>query len=105
MSVRGRLAKPLDDALRPLPVQLVSGSSPDPAIRSFLSNTAKAMLELADLRDERQTTCKTGPGTRRRGLTLSGSYMAPPSPEPQNCLSFAAAEAAAVSLTLYRRCE
>lgn len=95
MSVRARLAKPLNDALRPLHVQLVSGSSPDPAIQSFLSarktiaaaqkaglplgtyidrtfaepgttpNTVKAMLELADLHDQCQTVCEIGPGTGR----------------------------------------
>jgi phospholipid N-methyltransferase len=94
VSVRARLAKLLNDALRPLRVQLVSGSSPDPAIRSFLSarktiaaaqkaglplgtyidrtfaepgatpDTVKAMLELADLH-ECQTVCEIGPGTGR----------------------------------------
>lgn len=95
VSVRTRLAKPLNGALRPLGVQLVPGSSPDPAIQSFLSarktiaaaqrvglplgayidqtfaepgatpNTVKAMLELADLHDGCQTVCEIGPGTGR----------------------------------------
>ena len=37
MSIRAKLAKPLNDALRPLHVQLVSGTSPDPAIQDFIS--------------------------------------------------------------------
>jgi SAM-dependent methyltransferase len=95
VSVRAKLAKPLNDALRPLRVQLVSGSSPDPAIREFLSarktiaaaqraglplgayidrtfaepgatpNTVKTMLELADLHGDSQTVCEIGPGTGR----------------------------------------
>lgn len=95
VSVRARLAKPLNDALRPLHVQLVSGSSPDPAIQDFLSarktiaaarkaglplgayidrtfaepgatpNTVRAMLEFADLHDKCQTVCEIGPGTGR----------------------------------------
>ena len=95
MSVRAKLAKPLNDALRPLHVQLVHGISPDPAIRDFIParktiaeaekaglsvsayidrtfaepgttpNTVKAMLELADLHDKCQTVCEIGPGTGR----------------------------------------
>jgi hypothetical protein len=37
MSFRARLAKLVNDALRPLHVQLVSGTSPDPAIKDFLA--------------------------------------------------------------------
>lgn len=95
MSVRAKLAKPLNDALRPLHVQLVSGRSPDPAIQDFIParktiaaaqkaglplsayidrtfaepgatpNTVKAMLELADLHDKCGTVCEIGPGTGR----------------------------------------
>ena len=95
MSVKAKLAKPLNDALRPLRVQLVSGISPDPAIRDFLParktiaaadkaglsvsayidrtfaepgttpDTVKAMLEFADLHDTCKTVCEIGPGTGR----------------------------------------
>lgn len=89
------LARPLNDVLRPLRVQLVSGSSPDPAIQDFIParktiaaaqkaglsvgayidqtfaepgttpNTVKAMLELADLHDRCETVCEIGPGSGR----------------------------------------
>jgi phospholipid N-methyltransferase len=95
VSVRAKLAKPLNDALRPLRVQLVSGSSPDPAVQDFIParktiaaaqkaglplgtyidqtfaepgatpNTVKAMLELADLHDKCKTVCEIGPGSGR----------------------------------------
>ena len=95
MSVRAKLAKPLNDALRPLHVQLVNGISPDPAIRDFIparktiaeaekaglsvsayidrtfaepgttANTVKAMLEYADLHDKAETVCEIGPGSGR----------------------------------------
>lgn len=95
MSIRAKLAKPLNDALRPLHVQLVSGTSPDPAIQDFISarktlaaaqraglsvgayidrtyaepgatpNTVKAMLDLADLRDRCERVCEIGPGSGR----------------------------------------
>jgi hypothetical protein len=95
VSVRAKLAKPLNDMLRPLHVQLVSGSSPDPAIQDFIParktiaaarkaglppgayidrtfaepgttpDTVKAMLELADLHDKCETICEIGPGSGR----------------------------------------
>jgi hypothetical protein len=93
--MRAKLAKPLNDALRPLRVQLVSGTSPDPAIQDFISarktlaaaqqaglsvgayidqtfaepgatpNTVKAMLELAGLRDSCERVVEIGPGSGR----------------------------------------
>jgi len=92
VSVRAKLAKPINDVLRPLHVQLVNGISPDPAIRDFIParktiaaadlsvsayidrtfaepgttpNTVKAMLELADLHDKCETVCEIGPGSGR----------------------------------------
>ena len=95
MSIRARLAKPLNDALRPLHVQLVSGTSPDPAIKEFLSarkviaaaqraglplgtymdttyakpgatpDLVSAMLKLADLHGTCDTVCEVGPGSGR----------------------------------------
>jgi hypothetical protein len=81
--------------LRPLHVQLVSGSSSDPAVKDFISarktiaaaqkaglsvgayidrtfakpgttpDTVGAMLELADLHDKCETVCEIGPGSGR----------------------------------------
>jgi phospholipid N-methyltransferase len=95
VSVKAKLAKPLNDALRPLHVQLVPGTSPDPAIRDFIParktiaaaekaglsvsdyidrtfaepgttpDTVKAMLELADLHGKCETVCEIGPGSGR----------------------------------------
>ena len=95
MSIRAKLAKPLNDALRPMRVQLVPGTSPDPAVQDFISarktiaaaqkaglplgayidqtysqpgttpNTVKAMLELADLHDNCERVCEIGPGSGR----------------------------------------
>ncbi len=95
MSIRAKLAKPLNDALRPLHVQLVPGTSPDPAVQDFISarktiaaaqkaglplgayidrtfaepgattNTVKAMLELADLHDTCERVLEIGPGSGR----------------------------------------
>jgi SAM-dependent methyltransferase len=95
VSIRAKLAKPLNDALRPLHVQLVSGTSPDPAVQDFISarktiaaaqkaglplgayidrtysqpgttpNTVKAMLDLAGLRDNCERVCEIGPGSGR----------------------------------------
>jgi SAM-dependent methyltransferase len=95
VSIRTKLAKPVNDVLRPLHVQLVSGSSPDPAIQDFIParktiaaaqkaglplgayidqtfaepgttpNTVKAMLELGDLHDKCETVCEIGPGSGR----------------------------------------
>ena len=36
MSIRTKLAKPVNDVLRPLHVQLVPGTSPDPAIKDYI---------------------------------------------------------------------
>lgn len=95
MSLRTKLAKPVNDALRPLHVQLVPGTSPDPAIKSFISarktiaaaqnaglplgayidrtfakpgatpETVRAMLEIADLNGKCETVCEIGPGSGR----------------------------------------
>jgi phospholipid N-methyltransferase len=95
MSIRAQLAKPINNVLRPLHVQLVSGSSPDPAIKDFLParkimaaaqkaglplgaymdktfakpeatpETVRAMLKLACLHDTCETVCEIGPGTGR----------------------------------------
>ncbi len=95
MSVRTKLAKPLNDALRPLRLQVVSGTSPDPAIKDFLParktvaaaqkaglplgayidrtfakpgatpETVRAMLELADIHDKCDTVLEIGPGSGR----------------------------------------
>ncbi len=95
MSIRAKLAKPLNDALRPLHLQPVSGTSPDPAIQDYIParktiaaaqkaglplgayidqtfaepgttpSTVKAMLELADLHEECETVCEIGPGSGR----------------------------------------
>jgi SAM-dependent methyltransferase len=81
--------------LRPLHVQLVKGTSPDPAVQEFLSarktvaaarkaglpvaeyidrtfatpgatpDAVQAMLKLADLRDKCQVVCEIGPGSGR----------------------------------------
>jgi SAM-dependent methyltransferase len=94
-SLRTKLAKPVNNALRPLHVQLMPGTSPDPAIKDFLparktivaaqkaglplgayidrtfaqpgatSQAVQAMLELADLRDKCGTVCEIGPGSGR----------------------------------------
>jgi hypothetical protein len=95
MSIRTVMAKPLNDVLRPLRVQLVPGTSADPAVMSFLPArkiiaeaqkaglplgayldkafaepgatpaTVRAMLELAGLRDSCETVCEIGPGSGR----------------------------------------
>ena len=95
MSLRTKLAKPVNDALRPFHVQLVSGNSADPAIKDFLparktiaaarkaglpvgayldktfaqpgatKQTVEALLKLADLRDKGGTVCEIGPGSGR----------------------------------------
>lgn len=95
MSIRAKLAKPVNDALRPLHVQLVSGTSPDPAIKDFIParktmaaaqkaglplgayidrtfaqpgatpDAVRAMLKLADLPGECETVCEIGPGSGR----------------------------------------
>ena len=95
MSFRTKLAKPVNDTLRPLRVQLVPGTSPDPAIKDFiparkiLAGARKAglplgaymdmtfakpgatpelvrvMLKLAGLQDTCETVCEIGPGTGR----------------------------------------
>jgi SAM-dependent methyltransferase len=95
VSIRAKLAKPLNDALRPMRVQLVPGTSPDPAVQDFISarktiaaaqkagmplgayidqtysqpgttpNTVNAMLELAGLHDNCERICEIGPGSGR----------------------------------------
>ena len=95
MSIRTKLAKPVNDVLRPMRVQLVSGSSSDPAIQDFLParktiaaaqkaglplgayidrtfakpgatpETVRAMLELANIHDKCGTVCEIGPGSGR----------------------------------------
>jgi len=95
MTIRTMLAKPVNDLLRPLHVQLVSGTSADPAIKGFLSagktiaaarnaglpvgeyidktfvqpgataESVKAMLKLADLHSAGGTVCEIGPGSGR----------------------------------------
>lgn len=95
MSIRAKLAKPINDVLRPLHVQLVPGVSPDPAIQTFLSarktvaaaqkaglsvsayidqtfaepgtttETVRAMLESAGLHGTCDTVCEIGPGSGR----------------------------------------
>lgn len=95
VSIRAQLAKPINNVLRPLHVQLVPGASPDPAIKDFLSarktiaaarkaglpvgayidrtyatpgatpDTVHAMIKLADLHDACETVCEIGPGSGR----------------------------------------
>jgi phospholipid N-methyltransferase len=95
MTIRTKLAKPINDLLRPLHVQLVSGGSADSAIKDFIParktiaaaknaglpigdyidrtyvqpgatpQTVKAMLELADLPSTGGTVCEIGPGSGR----------------------------------------
>lgn len=95
MSIRAKLGKSVNDVLRPMRVQLVSGSSPDPAIKDFLParktmaaaqeaglplgayidrtfakpgatpETVRAMLKLADIQDKCETVCEIGPGSGR----------------------------------------
>ena len=107
MSLRTKLAKPVNDALRPLHIQLVPGNSPDPAIKDFLParktiaaaqkaglplgayidrtfaqpgatpQTVQAMLELADFRDKCGTVCEIGPGSGR----FAGEIIAALSPD------------------------
>ena len=95
MSYRAKLGKQINDVLRPLHVQLVSGTSADPAIKTFIParkttaaaqkaglplgayidrtfakpgatpETVEAMLKLADLHDKCETVCEIGPGSGR----------------------------------------
>jgi SAM-dependent methyltransferase len=95
MSFRAKLAKPVNEVLRPLHVQLASGTSADPAVKDFISarktiaaaqkaglsvgayidrtfavpgatrDTVRAMLELADLHDKCERVCEIGPGSGR----------------------------------------
>jgi SAM-dependent methyltransferase len=95
VSYRAKLAKHINDLLRPMRVQLVSGTSADPSIKSFISaretiaaaqkaglplgayidrtfaepgatpETVEAMLKLADLHDQCETVCEIGPGSGR----------------------------------------
>ena len=95
MTIRTKLAKPINGMLRPLRVQLVPGTSADPTIKDFLParktiaaaekaglplgayidrtfakpgatpQTVRAMLELADLHVTNGTVCEIGPGSGR----------------------------------------
>jgi SAM-dependent methyltransferase len=94
VGLRSTLAKQVNDVLRPLRVQVVSGTSPDPAVEDFISARAtmaaarkaglplgayvdqafvtpgatpdlvRAMLKLAG-RDTYEAVCEIGPGTGR----------------------------------------
>lgn len=93
MSFRTKAIKPFNDMLRPLHVQLVPGTSPDPAIKRYIParktiaaaqkaglpvgtyidrtfqepgvapSTVRAMLELAEFRDRCGVVCEIGPGS------------------------------------------
>lgn len=95
MSIRHVLAQGINSGLRPLGVQLVSGRSSDPAIKSFLSarktlaaarraglpvgdyidqvhaepgatpDLVRAMLKIADLQGPVDRVCEIGPGSGR----------------------------------------
>jgi hypothetical protein len=95
MSVRTKMAKPVNDLLRPLRVQLVPGRSANSAVQDFLpadktmaaarkagmsvadyidstfakpgatAETVSAMLKIADLRGDVATVCEIGPGSGR----------------------------------------
>ena len=95
MSFRAKLAKPVNDMLRPMNVQLIYGRSADPAVRDYIPahktiaaarkaglslaahidqtyakpgaipETVRAMLELGGVRSRCETVCEIGPGTGR----------------------------------------
>lgn len=95
MSLKAKLAKPVNDLLRPLRVQLVPGRSANSAVQDFIpadktiaaaqkagmsvvdyidstfaklgatAETVSAMLKLADLRGDVATVCEIGPGSGR----------------------------------------
>jgi len=95
VALRAKLAKPVNSVLRPLHVQLVAGTSPDPAIKTFLParkilagarkaglplgaymdvtyakpgatpELVRVMLKLAGLPDTCETICEIGPGSGR----------------------------------------
>jgi SAM-dependent methyltransferase len=95
LSIRRMLAQAVNSGLRPLGVQLVSGRSSDPAIKSFLSarktlaaarragipvgdyidqvhavpgatpDLVRAMLKIADLHGPVERVCEIGPGSGR----------------------------------------
>jgi len=95
MSARAKAAKPINDLLRPLRVQLVAGRSANPAVQDFISarktiaaarkaglpvadyidrtfaqpgataETVEVMLKLADLHGDCGTICEIGPGSGR----------------------------------------
>jgi SAM-dependent methyltransferase len=95
MSIRAKLAKPINDVLRPMHVQLVPGISTDPAIKdwrpagktiaaaqkaglplgAYIDKTfaepgatpesVHAMLKLGDLHDKCGTVCEIGAGSGR----------------------------------------
>lgn len=100
MSVANKLARHANTLLRPLSVQVIRGTSPDPAIKTFLSarktlaaaqraglpvgdyidqtfatpgatrELVGAMLELADLGDRCETVCEIGPGSGRYAVEV-----------------------------------
>jgi SAM-dependent methyltransferase len=95
MSLRSSIAQPVNDLLRPLRVQLVPGTSADPAVETFIpagktiaaaqkaglsvgayidqtfnqpgatAAVVEAMLEIAGLREKCETVCEIGPGSGR----------------------------------------
>ena len=95
MSFRAKLARPVNDMLRPMNVQLIYGRSADPAVRDYIPahktiaaarkaglslaahidqtyakpgaihETVRAMLELGGVRSGCETVCEIGPGTGR----------------------------------------
>lgn len=95
MTTRTKLAKAINDLLRPMHMQLVSGTSSDPAIKGFIparkiiaaaenaglpvgeyidktfvqpgatSETIDALLKLAELHSTGGTVCEIGPGSGR----------------------------------------
>lgn len=100
MSVRRTLAQGINVGLRPIGVQLISGRSPDPAIKSFLSarktlaaarqaglpvgdyidqvyaapgasaELVDAMLKIAGLRQPVDRVCEIGPGSGRFAVEI-----------------------------------
>ena len=95
MTIRTKLVKPVNGLLRPLHMQLVSGTSVDPAIKDFIparktiaaaekaglplgeyidvtfvqpgvtSQTIDAIFELGELPSTAETICEIGPGSGR----------------------------------------
>jgi SAM-dependent methyltransferase len=100
VSARAALAKYVNNAIRPLNVQVVPGSSPDPAVKTFLSarktisaarkagltvgdyidrthatpgatrETVRAMLDLAKLPEKCDAVLEIGPGSGRYAIEV-----------------------------------